>query len=130
MLSQLKEEVTPLLRGIVTDTQTLIRQEVALARREVRQIEGRHPGRRRFCRRCRGGDHGRTAAVPGPGRLHQLVFPGIPLWGSLLAVGLGLGIAAAALLTNSRREARELDLAPQQTINSLKENAKWIARTN
>ncbi len=130
MLSQLKEEVTPLLRGIVTDTQTLIRQEVALARSEVRQ------DLKAATQVAAGFAVGAVVATMA-GLLLCLAlanyiswsFPEIPLWGSLLAVGLGLGIAAAALLTNSRREARELDLAPQQTINSLKENAKWIAQT-
>lgn len=130
MLSQLKEEVTPLLRGIVADTQTLMRQEVALARSEVRQ------DLKAATQVAAGFAVGAVVATMA-GLLLCLAlanyiswsFPEIPLWGSLLAVGIGLGIAAVALLTNSRREARELDLAPHQTINSLKENAKWIAQT-
>ena len=130
MLSQLKEEITPLLRGIVADTQTLLRQEVALARSEVRQ------DLKAATQVVAGLAVGAVVATMA-GLLLSLAlanyiswsFPGIPLWGSLLAVGLGLGVAAAALLTNSRREARQLDMAPRETINSLKENAKWIAQT-
>ena len=124
MLSQLKEEVTPLLRGIVADTQTLVRQEVALARSEVRQdlkeasqvVAGFAVG---------------AAVATMAGLMMCLAlanyitwsFPEILLWGSLLSV------AAAALLVNCRREARNLDLTPKQTIQSMKENAKWIAQT-
>ncbi|MBX3170190.1 MAG: phage holin family protein [Candidatus Eremiobacteraeota bacterium] len=130
MLNQLKEEVTPLLRGIVADTQTLMRQEVALARSEVRQ------DLKVATQVAAGFAVGAVVAIVA-GLLLCLAladyiswsFPEIPLWGSLLAVGMGLGVAAVALLANARREARELDLAPRETINSLKENAKWIAQT-
>lgn len=130
MLSQFKEEVTPLLQGIVADTQTLVRQEVALARSEVRQ------DLKAATQVVAGFAVGAVVATMA-GLLLCLAlasyiswsFPEIPLWGSLLAVGTGLGVAAVALLANSRREARHLDLAPRETIQSLKENAKWIAQT-
>lgn len=129
MLSELKEEVTPLLRGIVADTQTLLRQEVALARCEVRE------DLKAASQVAAGAAVGAVVATMA-GLLLCLAlaqyiswsFPEIPLWGSYLSVGLGLGVTAAALLANVRREARELEVAPQ-TINSLKENAKWIAQT-
>lgn len=129
MLSELKEEVTPLLRGILTDTQTLLRQEVALARSEVRQDI------KAASQVAAGAAVGAVVATMA-GLLMCLAlaqyiswsFPEIPLWGSYLSVGLGLGVAAAALLANVRREARQLEVAPQ-TIDSLKENAKWIAQT-
>ena len=130
MLSQLKEEVTPLLRGIVADTQSLLRQEVALARCEVRQ------DLKEASQVLAGFAVGAVAATMA-GLLMCLAlahyiswsFPEIPLWGSYLAVGLGLGIAAAALLLNARRESRNLELTPTQTIQSMKENAKWTAQT-
>ena len=129
MLSDLKEEVTPLLQGIITDTQTLLRQEVALVRSEVRQ------DLKAASQVAAGAAVGAVVATMA-GLLMCLAlaqyiswsFPQIPLWGSYLSVGLGLGVAAAALLANVRREARELEVVPQ-TINSLKENAKWIAQT-
>jgi len=129
VLSELKEEVTPLLRGIVADTQTLLRQEVALARCEVRE------DLKAASQVAAGAAVGAVVATMA-GLLLCLAlaqyiswsFPEIPLWGSYLSVGLGLGVTAAALLANVRREARELEVAPQ-TINSLKENAKWIAQT-
>lgn len=129
MLSELKEEVTPLLRGIVADTQSLLRQEVALVRSEVRQ------DLKSASQVAAGAVVGAVVATMA-GLLVCLAlahyinwsFPEIPLWGSYLTVGIGLGVAAAALLANVRREASQLEVAPQ-TINSLKENAKWIAQT-
>ena len=129
MLSELKDEVTPVLRGIIADTQTLLRQEVALVRSEVRQDF-------KAASQVAAGAAVGAVVASMAGLLMCLAiahyiswsFPEIPLWGSYLSVGLGLGVAAAAILTNVRREARQLEVAPQ-TINSLKENAKWIAQT-
>ncbi len=127
---QLKEEVTPLLRGILADTQTLLRQEVALARSEVRQNlkEASQVG----AAFAVGAVLATMAGLMMGLALANYIswsFPQIPLWGSLLLVGLGLGVAAAALLVHCRREARNLELTPKQTIQSMKENAKWIAQT-
>ncbi|MBS2037921.1 phage holin family protein [bacterium] len=130
MLNQLKEEVTPILRGIVGDTTTLLRQEIALARCEVRQ-DLKQAGQV-----LAGLVVGAVVATMA-GLLMCLAlahyiswsFPEIPLWGSYLSVGLGLGVAATALLINARRESKELELTPKQTIQSMKENAKWIAQT-
>ena len=129
MLSELKDEVIAVLRGIITDTQTLLRQEVALVRSEVRQDF-------KAASQVAAGAAVGAVVASMAGLLMCLAiahyiswsFPEIPLWGSYLSVGLGLGVAAAAILTNVRREARQLEVAPQ-TINSLKENAKWIAQT-
>lgn len=129
MLSELKEDVTPLLQGILSDTQTLLRQEVALVRSEVRQDL-------KAASQVAAGAAVSAVVVTMAGLLMCLAlaqyiswsFPEIPLWGSYLSVGLGLGVAAAAILANVRREARQLEVAPL-TIDSLKENAKWIAQT-
>ena len=129
MLSELKEDVTPLLQGILSDTQTLLRQEVALVRSEVRQDL-------KAASQVAAGAAVSAVVATLAGLLLCLAlaqyiswsFPEIPLWGSYLSVGLGLGVAAAAILANARREASQLEVAPL-TINSLKENAKWIAQT-
>lgn len=130
MLNQLKEEVTPLLRGIVADTQTLLRQEISLARCEVRQ--DLHQAGQVLAGAAVGAVVATMAGLLMCLALAHYIswsFPEIPLWGSYLSVGFGLGIASAALLINVRREARELQLTPQQTLQSMKENAKWIAQT-
>lgn len=129
MLEEVKQSITPHLEGILRDSQTLLRQELALARSEVREE----------VRNARDIAIGLAAgwALGGLAALFLLttlalgivwLFPDLPMFAGFGLVGLGLAGAAAVFLLRARAVAKEADLAPVQTIDSLKENAKWIAQ--
>jgi VIT1/CCC1 family predicted Fe2+/Mn2+ transporter len=123
-----------LLGGIVNDAQQLIRQEVALARREVQEEL----------------DKAKTAAVslttalvaaiPGAlmfcffvaELLHWLTAPkgydaaGIPLWGCYLIVSAALLGVSVLLCYVAKSKLSGIKLVPPQTAESLKENVQWI----
>lgn len=49
----------------------------------------------------------------------------IPIGWAFLVVALGLGIAAAVLLQQARRRMEELDLVPERTVRTVKEDVQW-----
>lgn len=47
-------------------------------------------------------------------------------WVAALIVGLVIGGIAAYLITSALKKLRETSLTPQQTVESLKEDAQWL----
>ena len=115
-----------LVGGIITDATRLVRQEIALARREV-QAEL---------------DKAKVASVSlaiGAGLsmfgaiflglmvvflLHEV--GGLALWASFLIVGGVVAVAGAILLYAGIREVSKISLVPPQTAETLQENVQWL----
>lgn len=118
--------VASLLGGIVSDLQTLIRQEMALAKSEM----------------VKEWDKAKTAAgsmATGAGVLALGGFflcvtivcvltevAGLPWWASFLIVGGVLTAVGAALFFIGRSRAAEVHVVPPQTVETLKEDVQWI----
>ncbi len=118
--------MTSLLGGIVTDIQTLIRQEVALAKTEI----------------LREWDKAKTAAsamavgvavlalgglflcLTVVAVLHEVA--GLPWWASFLIVGGVFAGLGAVLFTTGRHKAAQVNVVPPQTAETMKENVQWI----
>lgn len=126
--------VSALVSGILDDIQRLFRQEVALARGELKQAVSRV----------------KTATVSFGASIACLFFgaimlchmaalllheatvsgvrmsDGIPLWGAYgILAGLFLVIGSVLFLVG-RRNAAKVDVIPRQTVETVKENVKWI----
>jgi hypothetical protein len=115
-----------LVGGIVNDAQRLVRQEVALARREM-QVEL---------------DKAKVASISlsiGAGlAMFGAIFLGLfvvflldevghlPLWASFLIVGGVVAIVGAILLFVGIQEVRKISLVPPQTAETLQENVQWL----
>jgi hypothetical protein len=115
-----------LVGGIIQDAQRLVRQEVALARREM-QVEL---------------DKAKTASAAlaiGAGvamigavflclmvvfLLHELGH--LPLWAGFLIVGGVLAIGGAIALYAGIQQARTISVVPPQTAETLQENVQWL----
>jgi fatty acid desaturase len=54
-----------------------------------------------------------------------LVEIGLAPWLAFLIVAVAVGIVAAVLIQRGRTELQHADLAPKQTIETLKEDAEW-----
>lgn len=103
---------------------TLVRAEIDLARTEVT---------------TKAGSLGRDAAMVGLGGallyaaflalmaavIAGLVDAGLDLWLAAAIVGILVGIAGVALVARGRTGLANADLAPQRTIETLKEDADW-----
>ncbi|HEV8159319.1 MAG TPA: phage holin family protein [Pyrinomonadaceae bacterium] len=123
-----------LFSELATETSTLVRQEVALAQTELTQKAtsvGKNVG---FL--VVGGAVGYTAlfvilaaVVIG---LTQLIsyLSGWQIitsaWIAAAVVGLIVGIVAYVLITNALAKLKNTELIPNQTVETLKEDAEWL----
>jgi MFS family permease len=117
-----------LVRGILTDLRTLIREEIALARVEIREQAGK----------------ARAAAMSFGIAAAALLFGGTfllialatglaelldwPVWAGFLVVAVVLSIVGFVLLTSGRRQLQTFHAVPEETVSTVKENSEWIAK--
>jgi hypothetical protein len=59
-----------------------------------------------------------------------LVRAGMPAWGAALLVGLGLAAIGAVLAMQALTALRQENLAPTETIQTLKETTAWKGQTS
>lgn len=122
------ESLGSLLRGILADLRRLVREEIALARVELREQIGR--ARAAAISLCL------AAAALGVGLVFMLVAAATaiadgldwPVWAGFLALATLLCVAGVAAMLFGRRQLRRVHAMPTQTVSTLKENAEWIAK--
>jgi len=124
-MEQQREErsLGELFTDLARETSTLVRQEVALARTEITQKAteiGRSSGKIGI---------GGAIAYAGFLAIVAALILGlgqlIPLWLSALIVGLVVAGVGYAVLQSGVSALKRANLAPQETIESLKEDAEW-----
>jgi putative copper export protein len=112
-----------ILQDIVANLQEIIRLEVRLAKAELREDARR--GVSAFSIAVVGAVLGMYAV----GLLLLALVYGlsnvVPAWLAALLVGVVVGVVAAVFLGVGARRVRRLDLKPERTIQSVKENVKW-----
>lgn len=114
----------PLFRQLAQDSSALIRQEIALAKAEVRQSVGLTVnGAAKI---------GVAAALAGVGGLVLTAFLVLLLgelldsyWVSALIVGVVFTLVGAVLALAGIRRLRQVEIAPQETIETLKDDRDW-----
>ena len=113
-----------LFSDLVTETTTLVRNEVALAKVEMTQKAtkiGRNVGSLVI-----GGAIGYAGLLAICAAVILLLDRVMPAWLAALAVGVVIAIVAWVLISKALTALRSLDMKPQQTVESLKEDAQWI----
>jgi len=112
-----------LVSELAGETATLVRQEVALAKVELSHKAGQV-----------GGELGSLAiggALAYAGMLCILaagiiLLSGVmPWWAAALVVGTIAGFIGASMASKAVTALKRINLAPQQTMETLKENAQW-----
>jgi len=114
------------LIGIARDGAELVRQELRLARQET--IEKVTPVAQSTGMVLGGGllaAFGSTYLMDG---LVRLLATRMPHWLASLLSGAGLTLGGIALMRGGGDRLRNVDLVPQKTINSLKEDKAWLQR--
>jgi len=117
-----------LFSDLTREITTLVRNEMALARVEM------------GTKVSRAAAHLGTVAVGGAVALGGmltliaaivllLVRVGMPAWGAALLVGLGLAGIGALMATRGLSALRAEDLAPTETIRTIKETTAWKGHT-
>jgi Flp pilus assembly protein TadB len=112
-----------LVGELTRDFSQLMRQEVELAKTELKE-EAVKAGRAA----------GQLTGAAVAGHLCILlaslavawaIGEALPVWAGLAIVAAILGITAAVLYRRGRRQARQIDLVPEETVETLKEDAQW-----
>jgi hypothetical protein len=122
------DSIPGLIRGILDDLRTLIREEVALARVELRE----QAGRARSAAVSLG--IGVVAAASGGAFLLVAIALGTadllnwPAWAGFLVVAVVMLAGGMIALGAGRKQLRHVHAVPERTISSVKENSEWIAK--
>ena len=122
------DSIGSLVRGILTDLRTLIREEIALARVEIREQAGRA--------RAAAMSFGIAAAALLFGGTFLLIAlaTGIaelldwPIWTGFLIVAVLLTVVGFVMLSSGRKQLQSVHAVPEETVTTLKENSEWIAK--
>jgi len=117
-----------LLRGIVNDLGTLIREEIALARVEIREQAGKA--------RMAAMSFGIAAAALLFGATFLLIALATaiadvlewPVWSGFLIVAVVLSGLGMVMLSSGRKQLQTFHPIPEETVSTLKENSEWIAK--
>lgn len=114
-----------LVSTMAEDISTLMRKEVELAKEELR-VEARKAGKAGagFAGAGASGLYAGIALVMAIGFALDEVMP---LWVGFLILAAVLGFVATALAKKGREELQDLNPAPEQTIETMKENAQWLS---
>lgn len=114
------------LVGLAKNAMRLLRQEIVLAQRET--IEKLTPAIRSGAMMLGGG----IVAVYGVAYVLQaivrLLATRMPSWLAYLVSGGALLTGGVVLAGRGSRQLKDLDLIPQKTIRSLKEDKEWLLR--
>ncbi len=120
------DTLTSTLAQIADDIRELFREEVALARAEVREeVSGLSAAAIRF-------GAGAAAGAFAVGFLLLAVAQafarllGWAVWGGYLAMAVLLGACALIALQSARGRARKVAAVPPETVATLKETKEWI----
>jgi uncharacterized membrane protein YqjE len=122
------ESIGGLIRGILMDLRTLIREEIALARVEIKEQAGRA--------RAAAMSFGIAAAALAFGGTFLLVALAIgiadmlnwPVWAGFLIVAVLLSLIGFFTLSSGRKQLQAFSAVPEETVSTLKENSEWIAK--
>jgi hypothetical protein len=113
-----------LFSDLVTETTTLVRNEVALAKVEVTQKAtkvGRNIGSLVI-----GGAIGYAGLLAVCAAVILLLHRVMPAWLAALIVGAIVASVAWLMISKAIATLRNMDMKPQETVESLKEDAQWI----
>jgi uncharacterized membrane protein YqjE len=125
-VSQGADSLGAIVGGIIEDLQAIVRGEVQLAKTELKEEATQM---------------GKGAGMAGAGvffglvgfiflmlSLTYLLAQWMDMWIAAGIVGLALAIIAAILVMTGKNQISEANLAPQKTIDSVKEDKEWASR--
>ena len=119
------ETLTQTIGRVIDDVRDLFREEVALAKAELRHEASE------FGRAVTRMGMGAGAGMFAIGFLLLGIAQGFamlvawPVWAGYLAMGVVVGIAAAIVLMSGRSKAKQVPTMPR-TVESIKETKRWM----
>jgi hypothetical protein len=120
------DSLTGTIGKIVDDVRELFREEVALARAELRHEIGELSGAAiRFAAGAAAGGLALFFLLLAVAQGFAMLVHW-PVWAGYFAMAVVLGIGAAVAVQSARRKARAVSAVPPQTLETLKETKEWI----
>lgn len=113
-----------LFAELAGETGTLVRQEVALAKTELTQKAARAGKQVGFLVVGGAIAYAALLALMAAAIIGLAQF--IPAWSAALVIGVVFAAVAGWLVAKALHALRETDLAPRQTVETLKEDAQWM----
>jgi hypothetical protein len=122
------DSIGGLLRGILMDLRDLMREEIALARVEIREQAGRA--------KLAAASLGVAAVALAFGATFLLVAIAVgiadlldwPVWTGFLVMALVLSVCGLVMLSAGRKKLHTVQPMPEQTVQTLRENSQWLKR--
>jgi Putative Actinobacterial Holin-X, holin superfamily III len=127
---QTEPTLAELVSELVNDAKQLLRQELALAKHEIRE----EVRKTKTALISLGVGIG-IAAIGGLLLIVMLVhllnaLTELPLWSCYAIVGGVCTIVGMVLLYRGKQRLAEIDVIPQQTVETMKENVRWIKKNS
>jgi hypothetical protein len=113
-----------LFSDLASEMSELVRKEVALAKVEVGQ-KAKYIGRN-VGYLVVGGAVAYAAMLAIIAAVIMLLDKVMPNWGAALLVGVVVGAVGLMLVSKARAALQATDMTPQQTVETLKEDAAWV----
>lgn len=113
-----------LFSDLASEMSELVRKEVALAKVEVGQ-KARHIGKN-VGYLVVGGAVAYAAMLAIIAGIVMLLDGVMPAWVAAIVVGVVVGIIGWLLIGKARAALQATDITPQQTVETLKEDAAWV----
>jgi hypothetical protein len=121
-----EQTFTELLRGIVDDIRDLFRQEIALARYEIREeISKARSAALLFAAAGAALAIGGGLLILALGRVIAVLF-NWPVWAGYGLLGLLFAIGGLVALSMAQGRLRRVNAIPPETAKSVKENVEWV----
>lgn len=121
-----ERSIGDLFTQLAAETGTLVRQEVALAQSELTAKASKVGKNIGFL--AIGGAVGYAAMLAVLAAVVIGLSNFMPAWAAALLVGAVVGIASFVLITSALAELRDTDLKPEETVESIKEDAQWLKK--
>jgi hypothetical protein len=120
------ESLSSTVGKIVDDVRDLFREEVALARAEVRhEISAFSSIAVSFAAGAVAGMFALSFLLLGIAQAAAMLV-GWPAWTGYIGMAIVLGIVALVAVQSARKRARTVPAVPQQTVATIKETKEWI----
>jgi uncharacterized membrane protein YqjE len=123
MTEKQDRSIGELFSELANETALLIRQEVALAKVELTQKASR--AGRNVGYLVLGGAVAYAALLALLATIIILLANVMAWWIAALIVAVLVGIVAAVLISKALAALKNMDVAPRQTVETLKEDAQW-----
>src|SRR3954447_5233121 len=121
-----KEErsIGELIANLASETGTLVRQEISLAKAELGQKATRIGSN--IAQVALGGAVAYAALLALLGGGIGLLATAMAWWAAAIVVAVVVGIVGAVMISKALDSLKRTELAPRQTVETLKEDAQWV----